>query len=73
MTHPAIGINLSFQQLVDAVKKLQPTEGLLLNEVIWDKAAFILFDYQTIVIERMVKAKQSPEGLIDWDKPSKNL
>ena len=45
MTHPAIGINLSFQQLVDAVKKLQPTEGLLLNEVIWDKAALILFDY----------------------------
>jgi transposase len=73
MTHPTISINLSFEQLFDVVKKLQPTEKLLLNEALWDEAALIPSEHQTIVMERMGKAKQHRERLIDWDKASQNL
>lgn len=41
MSHSAITINLSFQQLLDAVKKLQPSEKLQLNEVLWNEDAII--------------------------------
>ena len=41
MMPPAISINLSFQQLLDAVKKLQPPEKILPNEVLWDETVLI--------------------------------
>ena len=37
MNTVALNVNLNFQQLVDAVKKLSPAEKLKLNDAIWDE------------------------------------
>jgi hypothetical protein len=73
MSHPSININLSFQQLLDAVKKLQPAEKSALNEVLWDEDALIPTEHQAIVLDRIAKAKKNPERMLDWDKASKGL
>lgn len=73
MSHPSISIDLSFEQLFDAVKKLQPTEKSLLNEALWDEDALIPSEHQAIVLDRIAKAKQNPERLVDWNTASKSL
>lgn len=73
MSHSAITINLSFQQLLDAVKKLQPSEKLALNEVLWNEDAIIPTEHQQIVLDRIAKAKTNPERLVDWATASKDL
>lgn len=67
-----VNIHLSFQQLVEAVKKLSPKEKSLLNEVIWDEMD-IPEEHQSLVLGRIEKAKQEPERLVDWDEASKIL
>ena len=73
MSDMPISINLSFQQLLDAVKKLPVAEKSLLNEALWDENTNIPSEHQSIVLERIEKAKQNPERLVDWDKASKTL
>lgn len=68
-----INIDLSFQQLVDAVKKLSPKEKLLLNDVLWKESMEIPAEHQALVLGRIKMAKQNPERLMDWDEVSKNL
>lgn len=67
-----VNAHLSFQQLVEAVKKLSSKEKLLLNEIIWDDMD-IPAEHQSLVLSRIEKAKQNPERLIDWDEFSKTL
>jgi hypothetical protein len=73
MNHPSVSIDLSFEQLLDAVKKLQPTEKSLLNEALWDEDALIPTEHQSIVLDRIEKAKANPERLMDWKEASKLL
>lgn len=73
MSHSAITIDLSFQQLLNAVKKLQPSEKLQLNEVLWDEDAIIPNEHQEIVLDRIAKAKDNPERLVDWASVSQKL
>ena len=73
MSNIPISINLSFQQLLDAVKKLPAAEKSLLNEALWDENTTIPFKHQSIVSGRIEKAKKNPARLVDWDKASKNL
>jgi hypothetical protein len=73
MNNIPISINLSFQQLLDAVKKLPAAEKSLLNEAIWDDNMAIPQEHQSIVLDRVAKAKKNPDRLVDWDKASKNL
>ena len=68
-----VNIDLSFQQLVDAVKKLTPKEKLLLNDVLWKESMEIPAEHQALVSARIKMAKQNPERLMDWDEVSKNL
>ncbi len=69
----SININLSFQQLADVVKQLSPAEKLKLNEVIWSENIVIPTEHQKLVLDRMNKAKQKPETMLDWDKALKML
>ncbi|MDI9365678.1 MAG: hypothetical protein QM541_12055 [Flavobacterium sp.] len=73
MSHSAITINLNFQQLLDAVKKLQPSEKLALNEVLWNEDAIIPTEHQQIVLDRIAEAKTNSERLVDWATASKDL
>jgi hypothetical protein len=73
MSHSAITIDLSFQQLLNAVKKLQPSEKLQLNEVLWGEDAIIPNEHQEIVLDRIAKAKDNTERLVDWASAAKVL
>jgi hypothetical protein len=68
-----LNINLNFQQLVDAVKKLSPAEKLKLNDAIWDENMQAPDEHKKIVAERMAKSKQNPGRMLDWNKASKTL
>jgi hypothetical protein len=68
-----VSINLSFQQLADAVKQLSPSDKIKLNEVIWSEDTAIPTQHQQIVESRISKSKQNPEMLLDWDEALKTL
>jgi hypothetical protein len=67
-----IAIELSLSQLKDVVKKLSPTEKLELNEMIWNDIT-IPVEHQRLVNERIKKAQESPQELLDWEIASKTL
>lgn len=68
-----IAVELSFRQLVDAVKQLSPSEKLELNEVMWSEDMSIPLEHQNIVNERISEYKTNPEILLDWNVASKDL
>jgi hypothetical protein len=61
-----LNIDLSFQQLVEVVKKLSPKDKLKLNEIIWDADSFVPEEHQLIVAERKEKAKKNPKRMKEW-------
>ncbi|MBB6502034.1 addiction module protein [Pedobacter cryoconitis] len=68
-----IAVELSFRQLIDAVRQLSPSEKLELNEVIWAEDITIPIEHQNIVNERISEYKANPETLLDWTQVSKKL
>ena len=68
-----IAVEVSFRQLVDAVKQLSPSEKLELSEVIWSEDLSIPMEHQNIVNERISEYKNNPEILLDWNLASKDL
>jgi len=68
-----ININLSVNQLIEAVKQLSPEDRLKVNDAIWTEDMEIPVEHQRIVLDRMVKAKTNPERLLDWDEVSIKL
>ena len=68
-----LNINLSFNQLLEAIKQLSPKERLELNDLLWNDETEIPIEHQKIVLDRIAKTKTNPERLLDWDKVSKNL
>lgn len=68
-----LNINLSVNQLVEAVKQLSPKDSLKINDAIWNDNIEIPIEHQEIVLDRMAKVKANPERLLDWDEVSKNL
>ncbi len=73
MSSIPVSIDLSFQQLIEAVKQLTPKEKLLRNDVLWDENMEIPAEHQGLVSDRIKKAKQSPDRLLNWDEASKLL
>jgi hypothetical protein len=69
----SININSSFQQLAEAVRQLSPADKLKLNEVIWSENTIIPSEHQKLVLDRMNKAKQKPEMMLDWNEALKTL
>jgi hypothetical protein len=68
-----IKIDLSFEQLTDIVKQFSPAEKLKLNEVLWGDKMEVPETHRKLVSQRIKKAKQNPERLIDWNEGSKML
>ena len=68
-----LNINLTVNQLVEAVKQLSPKDRLKINDAIWDDNIEIPIEHQKIVLDRIAKAKITPERLLDWDEVSKTL
>jgi hypothetical protein len=68
-----LNIDLNFQQLVDIVKKLSPSEKLKLNESLWSENIEIPIEQQELVLGRMQKSKENPERLLDWDMAVKTI
>jgi hypothetical protein len=66
-------IDLSVNQLIEAVKQLSPKDRLIVNEAIWNEDTEIPVEHQKIVLDRMAKSKANPERLLDWDEVSKNI
>ena len=73
MNTVSLNINISFNQIVDVVKKLSPKEKQLLNEVIWDENMPIPIEHQLLVLDRITKSKKTPERMLDWDLTESNL
>jgi len=68
-----LNINLSVNQLIEAVKQLSPEDRLKVNDAIWNENLEIPIEHQRIVLDRMAKAKANPERLLDWDEVSIKL
>jgi hypothetical protein len=68
-----INIQVNFQQLIEAVKQLSPKEKLQLNELIWDGNTPIPVEHQQLVMNRVKRAKENPESMLDWDEVTKKL
>lgn len=64
---------LSFLQLVDAVRQLSTTRQDELHEIIWGASVDIPMEHQKIVNERISEYKANPGILLDWNLASKNL
>ncbi|HCN82141.1 MAG TPA: hypothetical protein DIT07_00760 [Sphingobacteriaceae bacterium] len=68
-----VNIDLSFKQLVEAIKQLSPKEKLQLNDFLWNESMEIPAEHQALVLGRIEKAKQNPNRLMDWDEAAKSL
>ncbi|MFC6097661.1 addiction module protein [Flavobacterium qiangtangense] len=68
-----LNINLTVNQLMEAVKQLSPKDKLKINDAIWSDDMEIPIEHQKIVMDRISKSKTNPERLLDWDEVSKNF
>ena len=73
MSSLSLKVDLNFQQLLDVVKQLSPSEKLKLNEAIWDNDGEIPLEHQQLVYDRIQKSKANPSRMLDWDEVSKKL
>lgn len=71
MSSLSLKVDLDFQQLLDVVKQLSPSEKLKLNEAIWDNDGEIPLEHQQLVNDRIQKSKANPSRMLDWDEVSK--
>ncbi len=68
-----LNIDLSVNQLIEAVKQLSPKDRLKVNDAIWNEDIVIPVEHQRIVLDRIAKTKTNPERLLDWDEVSQSL
>ena len=68
-----INVNLNFQQLLDAIRQLSPTEKSQVNEALWEENMEIPLEHQNLVLGRVKSARQNPKRLLNWDEASKKL
>jgi hypothetical protein len=73
MNSLSLKVDLDFQQLLEVVKQLSPSEKLKLNEAIWDNDGEIPLEHQQLVNDRIQKSKADPSRMLNWDEVSKKL
>lgn len=66
-------VNLNFQQLLEMIKQLSPSEKLELNDFLWNDAMEIPVEHQKMVLDRIQKSKVNQNSMLDWDDASKTL
>lgn len=69
--HVQLNIPLSFQQIVDIVKQLSPSEKQQLVEVLWTEQSIddivIPEEHKQIVRERIKKYEDNPGSYLSWN------
>ena len=73
MDNIQLNINLTFSQLLEAVRQLSPTEKSILNNAIWDESLEIPVEHQELVLQRKIDSKQNPSNMLNWEEASKTL
>jgi hypothetical protein len=73
MKNTDLKIPISFNQLINAVKQLSPTDKLKLSNTIWDSDLSIPLHHQNKVLTRIEKAKKNPARLKKWTAVVKDL
>ncbi len=68
-----LNINLNVKQLLEVIKQLSPKDRLKINDAIWNDDIEIPLEHQKLVLNRVSKAENDPNRLLDWDEVSKNL
>jgi len=68
-----LNIDLSVNQLIEAIKQLSPKDRLKINDAIWNEDMEIPIEHQRIVLDRMAKAKINPERILNWDEVANTL
>lgn len=68
-----MSINVTFEQLVEVVKRLSPSEKLKLNDVLWQDNIDIPEEHQRLVLDRVEKSRKNPSRMLDWEEASKKL
>ena len=66
-------VTLNFEQLLEVVKQLSPSEKLKLNDVIWNENIDIPIEQQNLVLDRIQTSKALSSRMLDWDEASKTL
>jgi len=69
----SVNTNMSFQQIIDMIKQLSPSEKLKINDVLWSGNTEIPIEHQLLVKDRIKKSKTDPSRMVDWDEASKLL
>lgn len=68
-----LNINLTFDQLLEAVKQLSPNQKLILNNALWDETMEIPLEQQELVLQRKQDSKENPDNMLNWKEASKTL
>ena len=63
--------NRSFQQIIDMIKQLSPSEKLKINDILWSGNTEIPIEHQKLVKDRIKKTKADPSRMVDWDEASR--
>ena len=70
--HIQLSIPLSFQQVVEIVKQLSPSEKQQLSELLWTEQNLgditIPEEQKQIVRERIKKYETTPNAYLSWDE-----
>jgi hypothetical protein len=66
-------VDLTFEQILETVKRLPSKEKLLINEAFGESGMGMTEEHEVILIDRQQKIKENPERLKDWDEFSTNL
>ena len=65
-----LNVPLSFNQLIEVVKKLSPKEKMKLSGVIWDETKMEEVEipevHKKIVRQRLKRMEEHPESCITW-------
>lgn len=61
---------MNFQQIIDMINQLSPSEKLKINDVLWSGNTEIPIEHQKLVKDRMKKSKTAPSRMVDWDDAS---
>ena len=66
-------VDLTFEQILETVKRLPSKEKLLLNEALWENGMGMPEEHAAIIKERQLKIKENPDRLKSWDEVSADL
>lgn len=72
-----LNISLSFDELLQAVKNLPPSEKMLLSEMLSSESSEVGIDipeeHRMLVKERIIKYENNPGSYLTWDEMERKI